>query len=64
MATRIETLVRQSSVPLTDIAGQLLGTAFFVASGVAITAAHVVHRVPSGTVYAPDQTGEHAGPDR
>lgn len=57
MTRRLEELVRQATVPLTDAAGQLLGTAFFVAPGLAITAAHVVHRAVQGRVFAPDRQG-------
>lgn len=39
---RLWVLVNQSSVVLTDSIGRVLGTAFFIAPGLAITAAHVV----------------------
>ncbi|MCO1594234.1 tetratricopeptide repeat protein [Micromonospora sp. RHAY321] len=57
MTTKLEGLVRQATVPLTDAAGTLLGTAFFVASGFAVTVAHVVHEVVDGKVFAPDRQG-------
>ncbi len=58
MPTKLESLVRQATVPLTDAAGVLLGTAFFVAPGLAITAAHVVHGVIDDLVFAPNRHGE------
>ncbi|WP_433200289.1 tetratricopeptide repeat protein [Dactylosporangium sp. CS-047395] len=57
MATKLETLVRSATVPLTDAAGALLGTAFFVAPGIAITAAHVLFDAVDDTVFAPDRQG-------
>ncbi|WP_147376244.1 tetratricopeptide repeat protein, partial [Micromonospora radicis] len=57
MTTKLESLVRIATVPLTDAAGVLLGTAFFVAPGVAVTAAHVVHDAVDRVVYAPDRQG-------
>lgn len=61
MTTKLETLVRAATVPLTDAAGNLLGTAFFVAPGLAVTAAHVLHDAVDGAVFAPDRQGvQHA----
>ncbi|MET7832494.1 tetratricopeptide repeat protein [Micromonospora sediminicola] len=57
MTTKLATHVRAATVPLTDAAGLLLGTAFFVAPGVAVTAAHVVHDAPDDLVFAPDRQG-------
>ena len=57
MPSKLEELVRQASVPLTDSADNLLGTAFFIAPGLAVTAAHVIHRLADGVVYATDRQG-------
>ena len=57
MTRRLEELVRQATVPLTDAAGGLLGTAFFIAPGLAVTAAHVVHGALERKVFAPDSHG-------
>ena len=57
MTRTLEELVQQATVPLTDAAGQLLGTAFFIAPGLAVSAAHVVHGALERTVFAPDGQG-------
>jgi tetratricopeptide (TPR) repeat protein len=57
MPTKLEELVRQATVPLTNSAGQLLGTGFFIAPGLAVSAAHVVHGAVDDKVFAPDRRG-------
>jgi Flp pilus assembly protein TadD len=57
MTRKLEELVRQATVPLTDAAGQLLGTGFFIAPGLAVSAAHVVDGPADRTVFAPDRRG-------
>ena len=42
MPTKLESLARDATIPLIDAMGTLLGTAFFVAPNLAVTAAHVV----------------------
>jgi tetratricopeptide (TPR) repeat protein len=58
VTTKLENLVRQATVPLVDPAGTLLGTAFFVAPGIAVTAAHVVRSVVDDVVFALDRSGD------
>ena len=57
MTRTLEELVRLATVPLTDTAGQLVGTAFFIAPGLAVSAAHVVHGAADRTVFAQDREG-------
>ena len=55
--SKLEELVRNATFPLTDAAGGLLGTGFFIAPGVAVTAVHVVNEGWKGPIFGRNRGG-------